>query len=420
MAKRRKKAKADSARSAGGGGGGPSHARLALLGIGGAAAAFVLFGGLSAVGKSGSSDPFDAIPKSSFIAGTVDFAELRRSPIYDAVIGKEAVTADPMRRALGVTALNDACGFDPITRVQKLAVAIPEEGERGEFGVVAKVEVTRDEIERCTRSLAEKRGGKAETHDVGSFVVLESGTGGSDGRTAHSRLAYGRGGLLVVGKGTWFDAMLGAADHIKPGLKEAADHIALRTSMTSKDGFRQPTLLATAILPRSLRDRLKGEMGADVDTHDTSAAIMAGVLGVASVGIAIRAGGPGQNVDASIELVCDSAEACEAVDKLAQKKRAEWSRDLTLRMIGLGSLLDSFEVKRDGARLRATASANADALAETITRIMKLRARRSAADDPNPSHGPGDFPDRLRRQRSPAGAPDESLPARRGAPPPRP
>lgn len=383
---------------------GASPLRLAVLGIGGAAAAFLMFGGLSAVGKSGPSDPFEAIPKTSFIAATVDFAELRRSPIYEAVVGKDASAADPMRRALGVAALSEACGFDPITRVQKLAVSVPEEGDRGEFGVAAKVEVTREEIEKCTRALAEKRGGKAETRDVGTFVVLEDTSTASG--SAHPRLAYGRGGLLVVGKGTWFDAMLGAADRTKPGLREAADHVALRTSMTSKEGFRSPTLLATAILPRSLRDRLKGEMGAEVDARDTSSAIMAGVLGVAAVGIAIHAGGAGQNVDASIELVCDSPDACEAVDKLAQKKRAEWSRDFSLRMVGLGQLIDSFEIKREGARLRATVSANADALASTIDRVMKLRARRSAAD------GPPDAPPMRPRPVERQKAPDESVPAR--------
>jgi hypothetical protein len=340
------------------------------------------------------------------MAATLDFAELRRSPIYDAVFGdgKEGGSgaADPMRRALGVTALSDACGFDPTSRVQRLSLSMPEEGERGEFGIAARVEVTRDELEKCTRSLAEKRGGHAETHDVGSFVVLED-TGGSG--ATRPRLAYGRGGLLVVGKGTWFDAMLGAADHTKPGLREAAEHIALRTSMTSHDGFRTPTLLVTAILPRSLRDRLKSEMGAEAGSQDSSSAIMAGVLGVSAVGVAIHAGATGQNVDASIELVCDSTEGCEAVEKLAQKKRAEWSRDLSLRMVGLGPLLDSFELKREGAHLRATASAGADALAATIERVIKLRGRRGPSEDPQ-NGGP------RARPRKPAKPDEEIVPAR--------
>ena len=343
-----------------------------MIAVFGSVMAFGVFGGFSGLGKTGSSDPLDAMPKGSFIVATVDVAELRRSPMYDAVFGKEAPGADPMRRALGVSALADACGFDPTTRIQRIAVSVPEEGERGEFGVAARVEVTRDELEKCTRSLADKRGGRTETRDVGSFVVLEdTSLGGSQPRGP--RLAYGRGGLLVVGKGTWFDAMLGAADHTKPGVRDAADHVALRKSLTSREGFRTPTVLVTAILPRSLRERLKGEMRVELGGPDLSSAAMAGVLGVSAVGFAMHIGGPNQNVDALVELACDSAEACEAVEKLLLKKRTEWSGDLALRMVGFGPLLDSFEVKRDGPRLRASVTANGDALGATIERVLKLR-----------------------------------------------
>lgn len=359
-----------------------------MIGVVGALAAFGVFGGLSAVVRSGPSNPYDAIPKASFIAATVDFAELRRSPLFEVAFGREGSAADPMRRALGVGALADACGFDPITRVQKVAISVPEEGERGEFGVAARVEVTRDELERCTKSLADRRGGKAETRDVGSFVVLEDRLIG--GATA-PRLAYGRGGLLVVGKGTWFDAMLGAAEHTRPGLRDAPEHIALRTSLTGKEGFRSPTVLVTAILPRALRERLKGDMANEAGAPpDLSTAAMAGVLGVSAVGVALASAGT--NVQAAVELACDTPEACEAVRKLVEKKRTEWSGDLALRMIGFGPVLDSFEVKVEGARLRATASAQAEVLAATLDRVLKLRARQGAAEPRSPRRIPPQKP----------------------------
>ena len=370
--------------------------REAMIAVFGAVAAFGVFGGLSGLGRTGPSDPYEAIPKASFIAATVDFAELRRSPLFEVAFGKEGSAADPMRRALGVGALAEACGFDPVTRVQKIAVSVPEEGERGEFGVVARVEVTRDELERCTKSLADKRGGKAETRDVGSFVVLEDK---SIGGAAAPRLAYGRGGLLVVGKGTWFDAMLGAAEHTKPGLRDAPEHVALRTSLTSKEGFRTPTVLVTAILPRALRERLKGDMASEAGGPDLSTAAMAGVLGVSAVGVALTTAGA--NVQASVELVCDTPDACVAVRKLVEKKRTEWSGDLALRMIGFGPLLDSFEVKLEGARLRATVSAQGEALAATLDRVLKLRARQGAAAAPP-------FP----RRPPPPKPADETIPAR--------
>ncbi len=372
-----------------------------MIAIFGSIMAFGVFGGFSGLaGRAATSDPFDAMPKASFIVATVDFAELRRSPMYEAAFGKEASATDPMRRALGVSALANACGFDPMTRVQRIAVSVPEEGVRGEFGVAARVEVTRDELEKCTRSLAEQRGGRAETRDVGSFVVLEDK---SLGGALAPRLAYGRGGLLVVGKGAWFDAMLGAADRTRPGVRDAAEHGALRKSLTSREGFRTPTALVTAILPRSLRERLKGEMAAELGAPDLSNTVMAGVLGVSALGVALHVGGPGQNVDALVELVCDSAEACEAVERLVLKKRTEWSSDLALRMIGFGPLLDSLEVKRDGGHLRASATANGDALAATLDRVLKLRAGREGRSGGEPP------PRRPEPRRTPAG---ETIPAR--------
>jgi hypothetical protein len=376
----------------------PQRLRIAMIALFGSVVAFGVFGGFGGTGRSDTSDPEGAIPKGAFIAATADFAELRRSPLYDVVAGKEAAGGSPMRRALGVSALAEACGFDPTTRVQKIAVSVPEDGERGEFGIAARVEVTRDELERCTKALAEKRGGRAETRDVGSFVVLEDK---SIGASSSPRLAYGRGGLLVVGKGTWFDAMLGAADRTMPAMRDGQEHVTLRKALTSRDGFHAPTILITAILPRSLRERLKGEMEAEASAHELSHAAMAGVLGVSAVGIALHTGGAGQNIDASIELLCDDTAACEAIDKLLKKKLTEWSGDLALRMLGLGPLLDSFEVKLEGARLRATATVRADALAASLDRLMKLRAR-----------GPADTPPSTPPRRAEPKRPDETIPAR--------
>ena len=138
-------------------------------------------------------------------------------------------------------------------------------------------------------------------------------------------------------------------------------------------------------------------MGAELGGGDVSNAAMAGVLGVAAVGVAVATGG--SNVDASVELVCDSPEACDAVKRLVDKKRAEWSSDLGLRMIGFGPLFDSFDVKLEGSRLRATVSAQGDALAATVDRVLKLRARQNAA-----SPGPRRLP-----PQKPA---DETIPSR--------
>jgi hypothetical protein len=380
------------------------NARVALLGTFGAAAAFFMFGGASDGGGS-SSDPFDAVPRDSFLVATANLAELRRSPLYEVLLGKDPGSSTPAlvgtpvlnARALGMGTLADACGFDPLSRVDTLAVAVPEEGDKGELGVAARVNVTGDELSRCTSALADKRGGKIETKQVGSFAVVEDPAEASADR-ARPRLAYGHGGLLVAGRGAWFDAMVAASDHKAPGAREAPAHVAMRTSLMNRDGWRSPTLVVSALLPRSLRDRIKNEMGAEVGAKDNSQNVMGGVLGVSMVGLALKAGTSGQNLDVAVELVCDKeaggarmddgAEACGLVEKLILKKRLEWSKELTLRMVGLGPLLDSIEVKRDGARLRVTAGAPASALANAIDRVLRFRARQREDERPPPGPPP--------------------------------
>ena len=351
-------------------------AAASLLAVAGAAA-FVGLGGVHRFFGPVDGDPLAAVPRDSFLVATVNLAELRQSPLYDVLMGKRGEPVlDP--RALGIQKLADACGFDPLGRVDRLAVAVPEEGDRGELGVAAKVTVTRDELEKCTSALAGQHGGKTETKRVGSFGVVEDPEG-----AARPRLAYGHGEMLVAGRGAWFDAMLATADGKQPGIRDAAAHASLRTSMTGREGWRTPTLLVTALLPRSLRDRIKNEMGAEVGAKDASQAIMGGVLGVSSAGLALKAGPGGGATEAAVELVCDAEDACAAVEKLIQKKKFDASKELTLRMVGFGPLLDSIDVKREGGRVRVTASATSDSLASTLDRVIRLRS--SSANVPRNS-----------------------------------
>lgn len=405
--------------------------RLIAIGVLGAVAAFFMFGGLKTLGGgSGSGEPYDAVPRDSFLVAQVNLAELRRSPLYEVLLGKDSPTKMPKAevpipilgggaaaKALGMDKLAEACGFDPLSRVESMALAVPEEGDKGELGLAARVNVTRDELSRCTTQLASQRGGKVETKDVGSFVVAED-TSESSREAARPRLAYGHGSLLVVGRGAWFDAMLEAADAKKPSVREAQGHAAMRASLTSRDDWRSPTVLITALLPRSLRDRIKSEMGAELDSKDTSQSVMAGVLSVSSVGLALRAGTSGGTIDGAIELVCDPSggaeaadKACAAVEKLISKKRLEWGKELMLRMVGFGPLLDSIEVKRDGARIRVTAGASADALASTLDRVLRLQARRQGGGSAPAPNEPDNVGSPMKR-----GVADENIPASPTAP----
>lgn len=368
------------------------HVRLAVLGVIATVLAFFLFRGSAGTTPM---DPVDAVPKESFLVGTVDVSELRRSPIYDVLLGKSGAAGG---KALGLGAVEEACGFDPFTRIERLAVAVPEkEGER-DIGIVGRVQVTRDELQTCKRRLDDKRGGEASApKERGDFLEIDGVQAGS----TKGRLAYGKD-LLVVSTGEWFDAIVATANREKPSVRDAKEHASLRASLTEREGWRVPTVLVTAILPKALRDRIRGESGPD--------ATMIGVLGVSAVGLAVKAGPPGGHVDARIQMVCDSPDECGAVEKLIQKKRLDWSKDLALRMVGFGQVIDSLETKRSGATLEVSASANADMLANTLERVLKLRSGRNEPP-PLPFAAPPAAPRATPRE----GAPDETIPSPRAA-----
>lgn len=355
--------------------------RAAAIGAVAALGAFFVF---RASGPAASdADPTAAIPKDTFLAATIDLADLRKSPVYSVIFGNDGPS-----KALGVGKLANACGFDPLSRVGKLAVAVPEEGETGELGVAAQISVSGAEIERCTKGIP---GAKGEPVRVGSFGVVEA-----EG-PSRPRIAYGKDGLLVAGSGPWFDAMLAAAEGTRPSLAQAKEHAALRTALVEREGWRTPTIVATALLPAEIRERVRREMGAELKSEDASAAAMGGVLGVSGVGLAIRTGG---RVDAAAVLVCDSADACAAVEKLILKKRLDLSKELALRMIGLGPVIDSIETTTEegGKRLRVSANADARKLADTIERLLRLRARREQAPPPSKNETPAPKPDETLRQ----------------------
>ena len=352
--------------------------RQVLVGAVGAAAAFFVFGGARVLSGGRTAQPIDAVPKDSFLVATVNLAELRRSPVYESVFGggpatNSALVTGKTMSALGMGGFAKACGFDPLARVETLAIAVPEGDDHGEFGIAARVQVTKNEIETCARALngTEVRGGGTTSRNVGSFTVLEDAGGRAIG--------YGTGGLLIISKGPWFEAMLGSAEHKKATIEQSREHTALRTALTSRAGWRAPTAVVTTVLPRALRDRLKGER--PEEQSDSSVEIMNGVLGVSAVGIAVRAGESGQNFDARAELVCDDAAACAAVKEFILKKKLAWSRDLGLRMVGVGALIDSLEIEHNGVNLHASVSVSVNQLSSAIERAMRWRAR---ADSQHP------------------------------------
>lgn len=339
---------------------------MALVAGVGTVAAFFVFGGFG--GGSGSGvDPDAAMPSDAFLFASANVAELRRSPLWEVLFSGRADTSVLDKRTLGLEKLGDACGFDPLTRVEKLAVSVPESGERGDLSVAARVTVTAPELEKCTGALTTNAGASA-TQNGFSVITTQGG----------SRVGYGHD-LLVAGAGKWFDRMLATADGKNPNVKASAQHVAIRSYLTSQNGWGAPSMVVTAVLPATIRDRIRNEIAGEPGDKTAAQAAMGGVLGVSGVGLALKAGGKGGSIELAAELVCDTDVACGNVEKLVSRQRFEWSKELMLRMVGLGPLLDSIVIKHDGTKVLVTAAAPAEQLAATLDRVMRFRGGRHEA-----------------------------------------
>jgi hypothetical protein len=327
----------------------------------------------------------DSVPRDAWLVATIDVPAVRASPLAKPILGGAEKTPIP-----GLGALVARCGFDPVARLREVVVTSPENGERGDFGIAFSGDFTKDELSKCAENVIRGRGGAPATSTRGGFTLVED-TG--DGKRA--RLAYREGGPYLVGSGVWLDAMIDATE--RKAERMQAQHAELRAALIGKSGTA-PAIMVTALLPASVRDKLKADLGPELGAEGDKA--YAGVLAVSAAGLAVSLGGQPANggtaaastTEVTAELRCESASACDEVKKLIERKRLAFSRDMTVRLVGLGPLLDSLGVDGQGSSLTASAHASSDELARGIQRIIDYKSRLAPAA-PGPSgQGPGETP----------------------------
>jgi hypothetical protein len=347
-------------------------------------------------------DALDAVPDGAFLVATVDMDRLRRSPLYAPLF---ADGASAPGRSLGLASVEQACGFDPVERVRTLAFVVPEEGDSGEFGVVADVKVTPDEIKTCAKKLEALRGAGAgggggetpsngEPRKQGDFYVIE-GKGASLPRLAYRPESEERG-LLLVGKGTMVDAMMDAQTGKRARFTAQPAHQKLRASLGKSPA---PALIVTAILPESTRTRIRNEMLGETDPRSQeSNEIMKGVLAVDTAGGALVAGEDGGRAELRVELTCEREDACARVKTIIEKKKFELQRNLGIRLVA-GPLLDGLTIDQTATSLSVRTAAPAADVARMVERALEFRKAKRDRDrdreqrdrEPNP------FNDRMRR-----------------------
>ncbi len=346
----------------------PLPSRLRLLAA--VASALLLVGaGWFAVRhlRRGSLHAVDAIPADAFLAITIDIDALRASPLGGPLLGGAS------SKLAGERTLTTTCGFDPLTRMTEIAIAVPEKGEPGEFGIAIRAAISRDELIGCARRVIESRRaagqGQPVVRESGSYTLVEPDTQADASTARLPTLAYRDGGPFLIARGDWLSSMIDTVEGRLPSLRTNDDHMSLRTAVGSDKGA---AVVATALLPKGLRERLRAEMAGEAGAPDPKAAIMAGVLGVSSAGIGISAGHAGADSDVVAAVRCEEAPDCAEVEKLVARKRLDLSQDFGFRLMGMGAVLDSMKIENLGRSLRITAHARTDEAARWLERVLTV------------------------------------------------
>jgi hypothetical protein len=314
------------------------------------------------------SSALSAIPDDAWLVLSVDVDALRASGLGAAVQSTRAAGTS------GFGALADQCGFDPLEHVRDLVVASPEGGETGDFGVVFETDVSQGDLSACATKVITARGGTPQAKSRAGFEIIEDGT-----NAGHARLAYRTGGPYLVGRGEWLDRMIDrAAGPAAPTESAtAAEHVDLRKTLVARAG--KPAVLLTAVLPKGLRERLKGELSAELGSEGDTA--YASVLSIEAAGLAVTTGRATTTLEA--DLRCETPSACDAVKTVLERKLAAFSRSVGrtaegsgrnetvgVRLVGLGPLLDSLRLDLHGATLSLAAKAPTDELGAAVARAL--------------------------------------------------
>jgi hypothetical protein len=348
----------------------------------------------------------DAVPADAFLVMTLDVDGLRKSPLGTAILG------GANSKLLGEKTITSTCGFDPLDRMREIAVAVPQEDETGEFGIVIRADITKDELLACAEKVMDSRqgGAHASTRESGSFTLVEPD---GDLQNRYPTLAYRKGGPFLVARGTWLGTMIDTAEGKLPSARRESTHLSLRRALgQASDDAPTFAFLATVVLPKEMRERIKKEMGGELDgdaKDESRSALAAGILGVESAGVAVLAGNAGGDTSVVADVMCEGVTACAAVAKLVERKRADWTSDFSIRLLGAGALLDHIVVENRGTSVLISTHAPSDEAAKWVTRVLELQGVR------HPTAGPLDSAASVPTQRSPPS--DETVRSRPGGGP---
>ncbi len=319
--------------------------------------------------------PIEAIPNGAFLVVTLDLVKLRASPL-----------AHELGDVREVSDVSRECGFDPLERARSVAIGVPEKPD-GVFGLSIAHDLDRDDLAKCAERVMSARSATPRVTQRGSWTIVEQE--GILSEATRAKIAYRDGAPLLVARGDYLATMQQTIDGPQKGLRE---HDELRKVAESHAGGNA-VLVATALLPKSVRNKVKDELATEADTSESSVptarettpagksgeaarsqskkATMNAVLGVTSVAVSIgsRPGSP--MVDVFAELVCEDAGTCATVRDFLERKRKSLAQEPAARFVGLAGILDAVTLDAHGNVVDAEVSVPATELARSVRAVLR-------------------------------------------------
>jgi len=287
----------------------------------------------------------DAVPDGAFLVATIDLVKMRQSPL--------AHELGALREVSDVTEL---CGFDPLARAKTIAIAVPEKPD-GVFGLAITHDLKEDELAKCAERVMSARSAVPSVTLRGSWTIVQQE--GILSEATRPKIAYRDGAPLLVARGDYLAAMQHALD----GPKAPSEHDALRKIAEARAG-ENAVLVATALLPKTVRDKIKDELATEADTSESKKNTMGAILAVSEVALSVAS--RGDQVDVFAELRCETSGACSTLSEFLDRKRRELAQQPAARLIGLAGILDGVHLELRGDALDATFSAPATELVRVV------------------------------------------------------
>lgn len=290
----------------------------------------------------------EAIPSGAFLVVTIDLEKARTSPL-----------AHDLAQLADAGEITELCGFDPVAHVRTLAVGVPEKPD-GVFGIAFTHDLSDDDLGKCAQRMMSLRSATPRFTQRGSWTMLEQE--GAIAEATRAKIAYRSGSPVLVARGDYLATMQSALDGQTGRAESDADHEKLRKAATHPGTIA----IATAVLPKSIRDRIQSEM--EGETSPDKKATMTAVLAVRAVTVSLAS--RDADVDVFAELECENDAACSTLRDFLDKKRKSIAQDPAARFAGLGAILDGTRIEAKGPVLDVTLSGTESEMARAARAVM--------------------------------------------------